>query len=148
MKKAFIIIIIIVITACDNSTNPVLSPNPLNGKWNSVKQNEAAYFIPVEMQLLEVLQYKDGICYGGIVSGSGGFEYGHFWIEFEITTGITDRVSNSIRFTFQTQTIVLNGFVMRTNGNFDGKIINESRLVGNFQLVEIGRTFELTIEKR
>jgi hypothetical protein len=147
MKKYLLIIVIIFLTACDNSVQPVLSPAPLNGKWTSVKLDETSYFIPVEMQLLEILQYNNGSVYGGTVTGSGGFEFGHYWLEFEITSGVTDRINNTIRFTFQTDYILINGNMIRSAGKFEGIILTDNTLKGSFQLSEIGRSFDLFFNK-
>lgn len=147
MKKYLIIIVLILLTACDTSVQPLLSPIPLNGKWSSVKLDETSYFIPVEMQLLEVIYSQNGNVYGGILTGSGGFEFGHYWLEFEITSGVTDRTNNIIRFTFLTETIIVNGIAGRSGGRFEGIILTDNTLKGSFQLNEIGRSFDLFFNK-
>ena len=147
MKRLFVLLtIIIIVSGCD-TTEPILEPNPLNGKWKSVKIDEMTPYILVEMQLLEVFQAKDGVVYGGLINGSGGYEFMHWWIEFEITSGVSDRTNNSIRMTFITESLYVDGNMIRSTGKIEGKIISESLLSAVIQINEIGRAFELIFEK-
>lgn len=134
------IITILTLTACVNE--PIINPKPLNGIWQSVKLDETSPYILVKMQMLELLQTDNGIVYGGIVAGSGGFNYAHWWVEFEITSGVTDRINNTIRITILTETVIINGIVSRASGRFEGKIF-EDKLTGTFQLNELGIAFPL-----
>ncbi|HOJ19829.1 MAG TPA: hypothetical protein PLT92_14790, partial [Ignavibacteriaceae bacterium] len=85
--------------------------------------------------------------YGGLINGSGGYEFMHWWIEFEITSGVSDRTNNSIRMTFITESLYVDGNMIRSTGKIEGKIISESLLSAVIQINEIGRAFELIFEK-
>ncbi len=143
MKKYLLIILIL--AGCEVA-EPIVETKPLNGIWQSVKIDETSPYILVEMHLLEILQYNNGSVYGGIIEGSGGFDFAHWWVEFEIVSGISDRIRNNIRMTFDTEWVYVNGQMVRSTGRFEGKIF-EDKLTGTFQLNELGIAFPLVFIK-
>lgn len=150
MKKVkYFLIALLLLTGCNNIEilESVSKINPLNGTWRSVKVDDSSSYIFFEMQVLELLQSNNGVVYGGLLNGSGGYEWMHWWIEYEITTGITDRVNNTFRITILTQLIYLDGVMVRSTGKLEGKIISDSELSVTFQSNEIGRAFQLKLKK-
>ena len=143
MKKFFLLLLL---TAC-GVTDTEFITEPLNGKWESVKIDDASAFMTVEFQILEELHYKNGEVYGGIIQGSGGYQFAHWWVEFRITSGVTDRINNTFRITFETENVYVDGTLVNSTGKIEGRILNDNMLSGMIQLNEPGRAYELIFQK-
>ena len=143
MKRFFLLLLL---TACGVTDSEFIT-EPLNGKWNSVRIDSTSAFMFVEFQILEELLYKNGEVYGGIIQGSGGYQFAHWWVEFRITSGVTDRINNTFRITFETENVYVDGTLVNSTGKIEGRILNDNMLSGMIQLNEPGRAYELIFQK-